>query len=141
MQDVSGYVLGEHGESQFTAWSTVQVAGASIFEVAKQRGLQLNNLKEQARMGAWKIIAGKHFTAYGIGLSTTVICEAIVTDSNRALAVSVYDPLLGTYIGQVARIGSAGIIATSEILLMESEENARASSAASILQMFESIDS
>lgn len=35
-QNVSGYVLGEHGNSQFTAWSTVKIDGRSLNELAKQ---------------------------------------------------------------------------------------------------------
>ncbi|WP_373865405.1 hypothetical protein [Sporolactobacillus inulinus] len=34
-KNVSGYVYGEHGESQFTAWSTVRVNGLDITELAK----------------------------------------------------------------------------------------------------------
>ena len=44
-QDVSGYVLGEHGESQFVAWSTVHVAGTPMLDLADQQHIDLNALK------------------------------------------------------------------------------------------------
>ncbi len=38
-RSVTGFNLGEHGNSQFTAWSTVRVLSRPITEVAKERGL------------------------------------------------------------------------------------------------------
>ncbi|WP_179393860.1 lactate/malate family dehydrogenase [Lacticaseibacillus absianus] len=139
MADVTGYVLGEHGESQFTAWSTVRVAGQPIQALATAQGLSLPDFKEQARMGAWQILAGKGFTAYGIGLSATVMIEAMLADSHRALAVSAYDPALKCYIGQVARLGATGIMSVVSLPLTAEEGVQRERSAASIQHMLATI--
>lgn len=109
-QDVSGFVMGEHGESQFVAWSTVQVAGTPMLELAEKNNIDLNALKESARLGGWKVMAGKHFTSYGIGLSATVIVEAVVNNTKKTFPLSSYNEKFGTYIGQVTRIGSEGVI-------------------------------
>lgn len=140
LADVTGYVLGEHGESQFTAWSTVRVGGVPIDQIAAAQHLSLPEFKEAARMGAWQILAGKGFTAYGIGLSATVMVEAVLADSHRALAVSAYDPAIGCYIGQVAQLGAAGIEQVLPVPLTAAEQAQRAASVASIQHMLHTID-
>ena len=121
-QDVSGYVLGEHGESQFVAWSTVHVAGTPMLDLADQQHIDLNALKESARLGGWKVMAGKHFTSYGIGLSATVIVEAVVNNTKKTFPLSSYNEKFGTYIGQVTRIGSEGVIDVFPPKLPENEQ-------------------
>lgn len=58
-RSVSGYNLGEHGNSQFTAWSTVRVLGHPITEIASQRNLDLNKLDKAAREGGFSVFHGK----------------------------------------------------------------------------------
>ncbi len=48
-RSIDGYNLGEHGNSQFTAWSAVRVLGNPMVDVAKERNIDLNKLDEIAR--------------------------------------------------------------------------------------------
>lgn len=48
-RSVDGYNLGEHGNSQFTAWSAVRVLGHPITKVAKERNIDLTELDEIAK--------------------------------------------------------------------------------------------
>ena len=62
-RSVAGYNLGEHGNSQFTAWSTVRVLDQPITELAKQKGLDLDQLDQEAKMGGWTVFKGKKYTS------------------------------------------------------------------------------
>lgn len=53
--NIAGYVLGEHGESQFAAWSTITVQGEPITEIAKDQHLKLAELDKAARGGGWLV--------------------------------------------------------------------------------------
>lgn len=67
-RSVEGYNLGEHGNSQFTAWSTVRVLEQPITELAKKRGLDLDELDHEARMGAGKSSPVRSTPAMGLPL-------------------------------------------------------------------------
>lgn len=58
-KSVEGYVLGEHGESQFVAWSTVKIGGVSIKDYKTTTSLDLPALKDAVRGGGWNILTGK----------------------------------------------------------------------------------
>ena len=63
-KSVSGYNLGEHGNSQFTAWSQVKVKGQDITELTSEEERQ--NLFMASMKGGHKVFYGKGYTSYGI---------------------------------------------------------------------------
>lgn len=136
MADVSGFVLGEHGETQFTAWSTVAVAGVPITHAAESSNIKLEDLKEEARLGGWHIMAGKGFTSNGIGLTATVLTEAVLNDMRQAFPLSAYDAEKQIYIGQVTRIGKKGVLTHVDVKLTPDEQAAFDASAAAIQHNF-----
>lgn len=136
IHDVEGFVLGEHGETQFTAWSTVKVASRPILELTKEHQIQLDDLQHKARMGAWNIIRGKGFTSAGIGLTATVIIEAILNDARQTFPLSSYNETYETYIGQPTRIGAQGIVEVVNVTLNETEKTAFQNSAVTVHQNF-----
>ncbi|MCA1960176.1 MAG: L-lactate dehydrogenase [Desulfomonile sp.] len=69
---VHGYVLGEHGDSEVLTWSLVMIGGMQLDEFCTIRGVDLdaqtrNAIDQQVRGAAYRIIAGKGATYYGIG--------------------------------------------------------------------------
>lgn len=139
-QDVTGYVMGEHGESQFTAWSSVRVAGVPIIEKAKEENIDLDDLKEQARLGAWYIISGKGFTSYGIGITSAIIIEAILNDARKTFSLSSYNEQYKTYVGQITRIGKLGVLENIDINLSDEEKESFEHSAQSLRKNFEELE-
>lgn len=129
IQDITGYILGEHGETQFTAWSTVAVAGLPMLQLAQEQNIDLAALKEQARFGGWQIMDGKAFTSYGIGLTGTILTEAILNDSRKFFPLSSYNEKFATYIGQVTQLGAAGVLAVHDLPLPANEQALFAESA------------
>ncbi|MCC5894293.1 MAG: L-lactate dehydrogenase [Alkalibacterium sp.] len=130
VRNVHGYIIGEHGDTEFPVWSHANVAGLQINE-------WLNNnpdTDEQAlveiffsvRDAAYEIIKRKGATFYGIGVSLARITRAILSNENAVLPLSVY--LEGEYgendiyIGSPAIVNRKGIEKIVEIPLNDSEK-------------------
>lgn len=94
VHNVHAYILGEHGDSEFAAWSMTHVAGISIDEYCpvcdqcsdwvKQRHL----IEQQVRDSAYHIINYKGSTHYAVGLALVKITGAILRGQNSVLTVS-----------------------------------------------------
>lgn len=92
-QSVHACVLGEHGDSEVLAWSNALVGGVSLAEFAAQRGQPLDDtvrarVDDGVRRAAYRIIAGKGATAFGIGAALAHITASILLDERRVYIVS-----------------------------------------------------
>ncbi|MBT3348781.1 L-lactate dehydrogenase [bacterium] len=137
IEDVDGFVLGEHGDSEFVAWSTVE--NSDEFSDEKK-----NELEHTVRRAAYEIIDGKGATFFGIGAATAEILEHILLDSKKILPVSV--PLFGEFgihgiaVGVPARIGAHGVSKIEEIELVESEYEKLLTSATGLRNLLDRAD-
>lgn len=131
-RSVSGFTLGEHGNSQFTAWSTVKVLEQPITEIAKTASWSLDDLEDQIMNGARSIFIGKQYTNYGVSAAAVRIVRAILTDSRTELPVSSYQDKYGTYMSYPAIVGRDGIVAKIELKLTPEEEGLLQKSAETI---------
>jgi L-lactate dehydrogenase len=100
-RNVHAYIIGEHGDSELPAWSLASVAGMRLKDYSAVHGqelddLYLNNIFEQVKNAAYKIIELKGRTYYAIGLGLTRIVESIIRDENAILTIS---SLLHDYYG------------------------------------------
>ena len=95
VHNVHAYILGEHGDSEFAAWSMTHVAGISIDEYCPTCGHcpdwkeQRLLIEQQVRDSAYHIINYKGSTHYAVGLALVKITEAILRNQNSVLTVSV----------------------------------------------------
>jgi L-lactate dehydrogenase len=90
---IHGYVLGEHGESEVLAWSSVKVGGVALGDFAQQIGQDLTEgvtarISDGVRRAAYRIIEGKGATYFGIGAGLAHIIQAIRDNERRILTVS-----------------------------------------------------
>ena len=138
--DVPAYMMGEHGDSEFAAYSTATVGGASLLDYAAANGLtaaKLTTLENNVRRKAYQIINRKGATYYGVATALARITKAIFSDENAVLSVSAYlDGEYGlhkTYIGTPAIINREGISRVVEVPLNKREKEAMSNSA-SVLQ-------
>lgn len=120
-RSVEGYNLGEHGNSQFTAWSTVKVMDRSIKDWAQEDGLDLDKLNEDIRMGGFTVFSGKKYTNYGISTAAVKLTLAILNDAHIELPVSNYREEYGTYLSYPAIIGRKGVIKQVQLDLPQEE--------------------
>ncbi len=95
-RNVHGYILGEHGDSEFAAWSLTHVAGLNIEAYCASCGrcddCGLKNragIEKTVRDSAYHIIGYKGATYYAIGLALTRIAAAILRNEHSILSVSV----------------------------------------------------
>ena len=121
-RSVSGYNLGEHGNSQFTAWSTVRVLDKPIDKLAAEKGLYLAELDKQAREGGFAVFHGKKYTSYGIATAAVRLVETIFADAKTVLPVSNYLTEFGLYMSMPAVIGAKGVLARVPLSLTASEK-------------------
>lgn len=118
---VDGYNLGEHGNSQFTAWSTVRVLGRPLTELADKRGLDLEELDKEAKMGGWTVFQGKKYTNYGVATAAVKLVNAILSDSLTELPVSNFREEYGVYLSYPAVVGRDGVVEQAQLDLTEEE--------------------
>ncbi|MDR0416135.1 MAG: L-lactate dehydrogenase [Propionibacteriaceae bacterium] len=117
-RNIHGYILGEHGDSEFPAWSLVNVAGMGVAEAAATFGVPFDGAVREAvarevREAAYAIIERKRATYYGIGMAVSRIVEALIRDEHAIMSVSV---LLGgqyglddVYLSLPAVLGQHGV--------------------------------
>ncbi|WLF70935.1 L-lactate dehydrogenase [Clostridium septicum] len=92
-RNVHTYIIGEHGDSEITAWSLTNIAGMDADSYCdtvcskcdKKFKYEIPNLVKNA---AYEIINRKGYTNYAVGLAITRIVEAILRDEDSILTVS-----------------------------------------------------
>ncbi len=113
ISELTGYVLGEHGDSQFIPWSTVNIPKLPESEIT-----EIENVVKKAGFTVGKL---QGFTCYGVASALTRITRAILFDENCTLPVCSYIDEYGIFISTPSIIGKSGII-KSNILNLDKEE-------------------
>lgn len=119
-RNIDGYVLGEHGNSQFNAWSTVRANNKPITEILSQA--EIEALDSKPSEGAWTVASGKGYTSYAIATCGVRLAQAVMSNAKLFAPASVYVEALGTYIGYPAIIGADGVEEVVELKLNAKEE-------------------
>ncbi|MBM7711237.1 lactate/malate family dehydrogenase [Enterococcus xiangfangensis] len=117
---IDGYVIGEHGETQFVAWSSVKIDGVPITDTLAAE--KLASLEQTARNGGWITFRGKGYTSYGIAVQAARIVAAILADDSLVVPVSHYHPADNCYVGSPAKISSQGLIESLPLSLSDTEQ-------------------
>lgn len=141
VQNVHGYIIGEHGDSEVPLWSGATIAGVPLHEWAvpthgkltvRDRSDIFTNVKESAQ----QIIAGKGATNYAIGLATAAILESLLNDENRILPVSSlvedYDGISDVCLSLPCVVNRAGVEPPLKIRMNDAEAAGLRESAARI---------
>lgn len=118
-RSVHAYQIGEHGDTEFTLWSTADAGGQLISELISQKDRQ--EIEHQTRNRAYEIIDRKGSTHYGIGACITGIVNCILEDEHRILPVSNYDYSSGIFNSFPAVLSRQGILRRIDLKLSESE--------------------
>ena len=134
---VNAYMLGEHGDTEFPAWSYNNVGGVKVSDWVKDHPEvgedKLEAIHKEVADMAYKIINLKGATFYGIGTALAFITKAILNNEHRVLPLSV--PMNGQYglhdihIGTPAVVGRHGIEQIIEMPLNDKEKELMTASA------------
>lgn len=117
-RNIHAFIVGEHGDSEVTAWSSARVSGVPIREFCEMRGYPdqseyFAQVSEEVKNSAYEIIKKKRATYYGIAMGVRRVCEAIIRDEKSVLPVSslmygAYD-LEGLSLSMPAVVGRNGV--------------------------------
>ena len=129
-RNVHAYVLGEHGDAEFVAWSGASIANLKLADYCALTGMQctfaaMQAIEERVRRAAYEIIRRKGATNFAIAASLLRIVEAIVRDEAAVLTVS--SLLQGAYgidgvcLSLPAVVGREGVRRTLPVPLDEAE--------------------
>ena len=117
--NIHGYVIGEHGDSEFIPWSDVSIALQPVSDFISKD--DMDEISEEVKTAAYKIINAKGATYYGIGMCLVRITNAILGDENSVMVVSTYDPTNDIYVGLPSVINKNGADRKINIELNEEE--------------------
>ncbi|MFO7938089.1 MAG: L-lactate dehydrogenase [Kiritimatiellia bacterium] len=94
IHNVHAYILGEHGDSEFAAWSMVHVAGMTIDDYCPICGKcsdwqeKRRQIEQRVRDSAYHIIDYKGATWFAVGMALVRIATAVLRNENSVLTVS-----------------------------------------------------
>lgn len=94
VHNIHAYILGEHGDSEFAAWSMAHIGGIPINNYCNLCGLCIDFMEERkkiediVRKSAYHIIDYKGATYFGIAMALLKIVSAIIRNEKSILTVS-----------------------------------------------------
>ena len=103
IQNIHGYIIGEHGDSQVPVWSATSVAGQSVDVYCKSLGISLTDAEKldivtKTKNGGAEVIRLKGATYFAIAGIVENIIEAVIKDKNSIKTVaSVLDGAYGIH--------------------------------------------
>ena len=112
--EVTGLVLGEHGDSQFIPWSTVNVE--------KLPESEMIDIANRVKKAGFDVSRSQGFTAYGIASTLSRITRAIIFDEKVCLPVCSYLEEYGIFTSTPSIIGKDGIEKSNTLDLENSEK-------------------
>ena len=145
---VHAYVLGEHGDSEVLAWSQASIAGLSLDQFAKVHGKPITaadrqQIDENVRRAAYKIIEGKGATYYGIGSAVARIVDVLLHDQRAILSIcariSGVTDCDGITLALPHLVGGEGALATIPLQLDAPEREGLRRSAGILREALESL--
>jgi len=140
---VHAYVLGEHGDSEVLTWSLVTVAGMPLADYCRLRGCSVDDevrarIDDQVRRAAYRIIAGKGSTYYGVGSAIARIAQVILGGQRSVLTVCApsadIDDIPEVTISLPRLVGGTGVLATMMPPMSPQEKQALHDSAAVVAE-------
>lgn len=141
-RNVHSFIIGEHGDSELPVWSSANISGVDLQRYCESCGrgydkAVLDELFDEVKNSAYRIIEAKGATFYAIAESVKRIVSAIIHDENSILPVSAlvdgHYGLEDVYMSLPCVICREGIRQVLEIPLDE-EETARLNQSATALR-------
>ncbi len=150
VHNVHGYVLGEHGDSEFAAWSMTNMGGMPIEQFCRLC-LKCDDwltararIAEAVKHSAYHIIDYKGATWFAVGLALTRIAAAILRNQHGVLTVSAVLEgeygLSGLSLGVPCMVSRKGIERILEVDLPAEEQSSLAKSAAVVRGLIDKLD-
>lgn len=146
-RSVQAFIIGEHGDSEIAAWSSVNISGIPVNDFCEMRGHYdhedaMKEIAKDVKESAYQIIKKKQATYYGIAMSVKRICEVILKDEKAILPVSTMmhgaHGIKDIVLSMPSIVGKNGIETQVPIELNEQEEEQLQRSASLLKEMTQS---
>jgi len=144
VHNVHAYMLGEHGDSEFAAWSLTNIAGMPVDHYCplcrncEDSAKRLGEIERAVRDSAYHVIDYKGATHFGVGLALVRIVGSILRNQRSVLTVSTM--LQGEYgltdvcLSVPCIVSGQGVVRVMEGDLSENERVSLARSADALKQ-------
>ena len=149
VHNVHAYILGEHGDSEFAAWSMTNMAGMPIEQFCRlclkcdDWQAARRKIAEEVKHSAYHIIDYKGATWFAVGLALTRIAAAILRNQHGVLTVSsVLEGeygLSGVSLGVPCIVSQEGVERVLQVALPPDEQSALEKSAAVLREAIEKL--
>lgn len=145
-QDIQTYILGEHGDTEFPAWSISSIAGIPLDQYIKINNIDFNQdvktrIEDDVKNAAYKVINKKGSTSYAIAMAISKIVESILLDKKSILPVSTlvsnYNGIDDIYLGVPSVVGINGVEGYLEVELDEDEKEKFVKSGTALKEVLE----
>ena len=141
---VEALVLGEHGDSEVIAYSTVRIGGVGLDAFVGNDTFDRDSIAHDVVRAGYNISDGKGYTSFGIAAAIVRICEAIERDERVVLPVSIMTSgqygIEGVYLSLPCIVGAAGILRVLIPELTDHERTALSASADALRETLGSIN-
>ncbi len=136
--EVTGYVLGEHGDSMVPIYSSLRHQGRPMKEAPGYSEAMAMEAFEATRTAGAECLRLKGGAGYAVGVAVRQVVEALLSGGERVLPVSTVHR--GDAYGEVAfslptRVGSAGFLGYADFVMTREEAEGVAHSAGVLREM------
>lgn len=118
--DINVYVLGEHGNNQFVAWSNANIGLENLSQFLSID--EKEELEDETRHMGGVIVRNKGYTSDGVASCLLELTLCIINDLKKVYPVSNYNTTYDTYLSVPCIIGKRGIEKVINIKLTGDEE-------------------
>ncbi|NLL30077.1 MAG: L-lactate dehydrogenase [Clostridiales bacterium] len=130
-RSVQGFVLGEHGDSEFVTWSSLTIGNIKVQDFSNQFNIEWDCetekvIAEDVKNAAYEVIKRKGATAFSVAAVLARIVEALTKDEKTILTVSTfledYKGVSDVYLSVPTIVGSGGVEKVLDIDLSKEEK-------------------
>ncbi|RZL28536.1 MAG: L-lactate dehydrogenase [Sphingomonas sp.] len=141
---VEAFVLGEHGDSEVIAYSTVRIGGITLDAWLGEQAFDRDQVAEEVVRAGYAISDGKGHTAFGVASAIARICEAVHRDERVVLPVSTLTTgqygIDGVYLSLPCLVGAGGVLRVLTPELSGDEQAALRASAEVLRETMQATD-
>ncbi len=134
-RSISTYILGEHGDTQFPAWSCAYVGCVPLLEYPGINKKDLDDMAEQTKNKAYEIIKCKGATFFGVAACVAALCECVLFNQHLIVPVSTYIEEFKLCLNMPVVLGRRGVERRIDIKLNDEEKKLLEKSANSLKQL------
>lgn len=135
---VDGFVMGEHGDSEFVPWSSLRIGTIPVKSFSEQYSIEWDKetekvIAEDVKNCAYEVINRKGATAFAVAVALVRIVEAFLRDEKTILTVSTllddYCGVSDTYLSVPTVVGKNGVEKVLSVDFSDEEKEKFTSSA------------